>query len=267
MSWIRLDDQIGHHPKFIQAGLSSWIFVGCVGYAQKFLTDGFIPEAAVSSLCGGVKKPLYHVKRLVTSGLLELVKGGYKVHDYHDFNPTAAEVRKKRSQDRARKNSSRIPDGIHSESARIPQNVLARAPASHPIPSHPKEQEIQVISSLVNSAKGKNGSGSGGKEKPMFKGQRFVLFPWQQRELLTTLGAHAETFELFDWLLAVDTKAAENNFVVPKSEWWPWLQQQLLNEARRRGLPIQTTSAKISPERMKRIQEIRDMEASRRPNK
>ena len=50
MAWIRLDDQIAHHPKLLKAGLSSWLWVCCIAFAQKYLTDGFIPLEAVNTL-------------------------------------------------------------------------------------------------------------------------------------------------------------------------------------------------------------------------
>lgn len=135
MAWIRLDDQIGHHPKFLKAGLSSWLWVCCIGFSQKFLTDGFIPDEAVSSVCGGVERPLVHFQKLVKVGLLDRVKDGYQVHDYLLFNDSAEVVKKKREDDKARKHGRPIPTGIQPDSERNPEIVLARAPASHPIRS------------------------------------------------------------------------------------------------------------------------------------
>jgi hypothetical protein len=96
MVWIKLDDQIAHHPKFLQAGpVASWLWVCGNGYCNKFLTDGFIPAAAVKTL-GGIDNAGKLAAVLVAAGLWEKVDGGYHVHDFHDHNPTAAEVRTKR---------------------------------------------------------------------------------------------------------------------------------------------------------------------------
>jgi len=146
VSWIRLDDQIAHHPKFTKAGLSSWLWVCCLGYSQKFLTDGFIPEAAVSSIAGGIERPKIHVTKLVKIGLLDRVDGGYQVHDYLDFNDSATVVRAKRETDRVRKDSERNPNGHKPMSERNPEHVLARAPAPHPIPSHPYQSKRKATS-------------------------------------------------------------------------------------------------------------------------
>ncbi len=48
MVWIRIDDQIAHHPKFMEAGpIASWLWVCGNGYCNKFLTDGFIPATVL----------------------------------------------------------------------------------------------------------------------------------------------------------------------------------------------------------------------------
>jgi hypothetical protein len=96
MVWIKLEDQIAHHPKFLKAGpVASWLWVCGAGYCNKFLTDGFIPAGAVKTL-GGIENAGKLAAVLVQVGLWEKVDGGYQVHDFHDHNPTAAEVRARR---------------------------------------------------------------------------------------------------------------------------------------------------------------------------
>ena len=155
VSWIKLDDQIAHHPKFLKAGLSSWLWVCCIGFAQKFLTDGHIPTEAIATLAGGIDRPQNHIDKLVKVGLLDKVQGGYQVHDYLKFNDSAETVKRKREADRVRKESERNPRGIQAESDRNPESVLARAPASHPIPSHPGLDPI--VSDNQNKQASKNG--------------------------------------------------------------------------------------------------------------
>lgn len=96
MVWIRIDDQIAHHPKFIAAGpVASWLWVCGNGYCNKYLTDGFIPTSALPTL-GGVTNADKWAERLVEVGLWIPAPSGFQVHDFHDYNPTAAEVRAKR---------------------------------------------------------------------------------------------------------------------------------------------------------------------------
>lgn len=103
MVWLRIDDQIAHHPKFIDAGpIASWLWVCGNAYCNKYLTDGFIRSSALGTL-GGVTNAKRWAEVLVKVGLWEAAAGGYRVHDFHDFNPTAQEVRANREWDRRRK--------------------------------------------------------------------------------------------------------------------------------------------------------------------
>lgn len=142
MVWVKIDDQIAHHPKFIKAGpVAAWLWVCGNAYCNKYLTDGFIDAEhlhAVSRVTNSKK----WAERLVDVGLWDRVEGGFQVHDFHDFNPSAEEVRSRRTKDRLRKESARSPNGHHAESAERPS--LAPAPARAPVPSRPvplKEKE------------------------------------------------------------------------------------------------------------------------------
>jgi hypothetical protein len=96
MAWIRLDDQIAHHPKFVKAGaVAAWLWVCGQSYCGRYLTDGFIPCDALSSL-GTVAKPEREAARLVAAGLWDSVDGGWQIHDYHDYQPTREEVERRR---------------------------------------------------------------------------------------------------------------------------------------------------------------------------
>ena len=101
--WVRIDDQIAHHPKFMAAGpIAAWLWVCGCGYCSKYLTDGFIPTSALKNL-GGVANPARWAEKLVEVGLWQHARDGYLVHDFHDYNPTAADVKEKRRRDRERK--------------------------------------------------------------------------------------------------------------------------------------------------------------------
>lgn len=163
--WVRIDDGVPQHPKFLKAGMqASWFWLAGNCYCQKYLTDGFIIEHALISLSPGAPcQELAEV--LVAARLWEKVEGGYQVHDFHDHNPRAAHVKAKREQDRNRKRNSggiytdseRIPDGLHTESERIPDGLhtdseripddASRAPAI-PNPKslipNPKSQSVNT---------------------------------------------------------------------------------------------------------------------------
>jgi hypothetical protein len=88
MPWVKLDDQFADHPKIVACGpLASWLYVCGLGYCCRLLTDGFIPEGQVRKLAD-VEDAKGLAENLVEVNLWERCDGGYRVHDYHDYQPT-----------------------------------------------------------------------------------------------------------------------------------------------------------------------------------
>ncbi len=79
---------------------------------------------------------------------------------------------------------------------------------------------------------------NGRSKRPIFSGQRFVVFDWMLEDMARTLGAHADGFDLHSWFFDLDAAAVDSGAVLAKAEVWPWLQAQLVDEAKRRGLPM-----------------------------
>lgn len=120
MGWVRIDDAFNDHPKFALAGplgLAQW--VAGLAYCNRNLTDGFIPRAVAKRLIDwdGVGWRMWHGDvggagedadglavsgHLVDAGLWDECDGGYVVHDYHEYQPRADEVRAKRAEARDR---------------------------------------------------------------------------------------------------------------------------------------------------------------------
>lgn len=101
MPWVKLDDQFADHPKIIQAGpLAGWLWACGIAYANKYLTDGFIPYAQVRRLADvtDYADPYVLAAKLVEVGLWEQVDGGYLVHDFLEYNPSAAQVKADREE-------------------------------------------------------------------------------------------------------------------------------------------------------------------------
>lgn len=136
--WVKLDDRIADHPKFFDAGRhlgrhgiarAFAVYVAGIAYSNKHLTDGFLSESAVKAFKID-RNPCEIGSVLAFSdvGLWEAVEGGWRIHDYHDHNPKAQEVKDKQGADRDRKRAERAarngsrPAGLHTESS-----ALARA--------------------------------------------------------------------------------------------------------------------------------------------
>jgi hypothetical protein len=103
MTWFKVDDGLAFHAKVVQAGnaaMGLWVRAG--SWSAQQLTDGFIPEQIALTLGGKGQ-----VTALVAAGLWVVVEGGYQIHDYLSYNPTADEVRA----DQARKHEAKVRAG------------------------------------------------------------------------------------------------------------------------------------------------------------
>jgi hypothetical protein len=118
MTWVYLDDHFPEHPKAAEAGpLGRDLFVAGLAYTKRQGTNGFIPAAMLPSLVsfeglavqaeGALMETWEPVTarqvatRLVDVGLLEVAEGGWRIHDYLEWNRTAEEERKLQEERRA----------------------------------------------------------------------------------------------------------------------------------------------------------------------
>jgi len=119
-------ERIGRHGYERALGGAVW----GIAYANLKLTDGFLAAVKVDKRISPQT-----VSALVASGLWDAVEGGYQIHDFLDYNPSAESVKSKQKRDRERKRihagfrdaSTRNPDGIHVDS--IGSHIHARAGA------------------------------------------------------------------------------------------------------------------------------------------
>lgn len=113
--WTKLDDSLLDHEKVFLAGdligrngpaIAIGLYSIGLMWTNKHLTDGHLP-AAVVKRWRHVDNPLRAADAMVSAGLWEKNGNGFIVHDFHDHNPTAEAVKKKREQDRLRKASKK----------------------------------------------------------------------------------------------------------------------------------------------------------------
>ena len=135
---IYLTDEVVVHPKLLKAGArlgeggvsqAFHLYVMGIGYSRRHMTDGFVPDGFVSS-CGVVSKSSLVANALSARGigLWRKVRGGYRIHDYHVYNPKASTVKEKRERDRLRKQAERA--GRNGNLSTM-DTLRTRARASH----------------------------------------------------------------------------------------------------------------------------------------
>jgi hypothetical protein len=102
--WARLDDALIDHAKIFTAGahlgtngaaIAIGMFAVGLIWSNRHLSDGFLPAAVVKRF-PHVERPLKVADALVKAGLWETTEGGFRVHDFHEWNLGHADARAKR---------------------------------------------------------------------------------------------------------------------------------------------------------------------------
>lgn len=144
MTWVKIDDRFYGHRKAMRA----WRTRGALGlhllaltYCASHETDGLVDEAFVAEKLPGVREHDRTVTALIDAGLWEPTDGGWQIHDYLNYNPSAAELAERRRKEAARKAAARAaksrqrPGGHDADSARSPNGVGAESALTRPDPT------------------------------------------------------------------------------------------------------------------------------------
>lgn len=144
MPWVRLDEHFPEHRKILAVGGdAAWLHVCALAYAARNLTDGHIPAAALTRLSDR-RNPSTLASRLVDVGIWHPSPDGdgWQIHDFLDYQPSAAKVRETRDaaaerQRRAREAAAARRSGVTPMSQRDSQRDM---PVSHapPDPTRPE---------------------------------------------------------------------------------------------------------------------------------
>jgi len=88
VSWFRVDDMSAFHKKVLKAGNASWgAFCRMGAHSSHYGLDGFVPNEAATVIATREE-----IDRLLEVGFLTTVEGGFQIHDFLSWNPSAAEV-------------------------------------------------------------------------------------------------------------------------------------------------------------------------------
>lgn len=175
MSWVRIDDGFTDHPKIARIGpIGAWIQLQALCYCNKNLTDGFVPFGIARSFAGRNQRvdernrvwetgehsgmqgkdmaDVDWLQLLCDAGVWEPVPGGYRIHDFDDYQPSKAEVlkererwveRKRRSRGVSRRDSTCDSGESHGPPVPVPVPVPERR--SRSLRSLARETEFQEL--------------------------------------------------------------------------------------------------------------------------
>jgi hypothetical protein len=170
MAWVKLDDGFADHPKIAKVGgFGAWLQIQALCYANRNLTDGFLPWAVarafaghgidmadgstrawrLAQTCGMAGRDLHEVDWpgvLVDAGIWELAPGGYRIHDYDQYQPSKAAVLAERTQWKLRQQRHRgLSRGVSRRESRVSH--------ASPVPVPEEEQKKLAIARKEKSSR------------------------------------------------------------------------------------------------------------------
>lgn len=247
MAWLRVDDGILEHPKFIRAvrvggSAAIHLWLALAAWCSKHLTDGEVPADMLSAIPGprGAKVTAKAYRALGEASLIaRRSDGGVTLVSYLEFNPSRAEVlatrgRKAKSQ-RSYRDREKVAGNAQS-ALPVSSTVSSRAPSpSRPHP-HPHPQDPPVSPPAGDMAK---------RAKPRSKLPQDFAPRAQHQSLATELGVSlADEFPRFR-----DYHAGKGSLM---ADWDSALRTWLRNARRfqrapaaRNGVDTQATLARI----------------------
>ncbi|MGY0023716.1 hypothetical protein ACVHNB_32700 [Streptomyces sp. YJ-C3] len=103
MPWARFDDRFPSNRKVrLLTDGAFRLYVSAICWSAENLTDGVVKTHELR-LVSDVKSSRTRAKQLVEAGLFEVIEGvGWKIHDYHEYNPTAEQAKADRAAKTAR---------------------------------------------------------------------------------------------------------------------------------------------------------------------
>lgn len=190
MTWVRIDDHFDEHPKLAQVGPIGWgVWLAGLAYCNRNLTDGFIPYSIAEGIGGNwtIRVPdenpendreqlwdiarasgmhgedmdtEWIIERLIQAGLWEHCYGGYRVHDYDDYQPTKAEVMAQREQKAkagragglaARRAGAKADATADAQSPAIARGTAEVVAESKPVPVPKPTPIFEVLSEVLGT--------------------------------------------------------------------------------------------------------------------
>lgn len=120
MTYARFDDRFWMHRKVLKVGPNAaWMWAASIGYCNANLTDGFVPRAMLPTLSMvSMARALRLAAKLVDARMWETAEGGWRVHDFVDWNQTAAEVMAAREALSEKRRKAGLAGGLRSGRSR-----------------------------------------------------------------------------------------------------------------------------------------------------
>lgn len=246
MAWVKFSDNFPHHPKVI--GLSNEAFrlhVEAMCHANHYLTDGLITCGAADAMATTIVRalfltvaarasdafhapdpthdlpgPQHVVDELVKAGIWDADKDGFRIHDYHKYQPPREEVEaRQQAEQLARQAGGRLraAGAARDEKGRLlpTKTQLTQLPAQLPPSPGPVPGPVTGTPSPVKA-----------KPSPRREGARFaaptrdeVKSFWKERKLAGDPEDFFDYFENTRWRLSGGKGAVMADWHLAAQRW------------------------------------------------
>jgi hypothetical protein len=239
MAWARIDDGALTHPKIV--GMMDYrdpfhLWIWGIVYTQLHLTDGCIPLEALPPGCQKARRVLEQRKLWDANE-----DGSVRIHDYLSWNDSRETVAANRSlsRERMRKYRQRTNVVVTPDVTRNVTHVTNAVVTEGTIQERSSANVPRgVVQRSISSSEDSGCQTNTRSGRPIFVGQRLTVFEWMFDDIRQILGSYLDDFNLDAWFYELDAKAMRLNLVIPKRDKGVWIQGQLIEEAKRRGLRI-----------------------------
>jgi hypothetical protein len=201
-SFIRIAHAVARHPKFLRTpSAAKWLWVLGIIYSQEVESDGFIPRAALPMLGYVESDVVQAATQLVQVGLWVEVEDGFTIHDYLDYNYSAAQIEQLRTTNRINGSKGGMARAKRSE----PLGEPPAEPPSEMLSEGPKQIRSDPIRSVPRNVHTHSGAlVQRRRANAAFEGTR-VWVPQQcHQNLIQLLNKPDAARELLLWYAAVD---------------------------------------------------------------
>lgn len=118
MPWVRFDDNTPDNPKIDALSDQAFrLWFNSICYANRNLTDGFVPTARVPRLTSNYKHA--YMAELIEAGRWHKEHDGIRIHDYLNSQFSAAQIAEQREREREKKARQRAAGGRKTASTGI----------------------------------------------------------------------------------------------------------------------------------------------------
>lgn len=230
MVWFKVDDGLPSHPKVLSiprgarrvAAIGTWTLAGA--WCSKHPAQGgVIPDGVLDEL--GL--PARAAADLAAVGLWLRVEGGYRFHDFHDYNPTAEQVQDLSDKRSAAGRRGGLASGQKRSKSEAKDEALASS-KTNPVPARPDPTLKQPPTEVVATSRKRAANGTRIPDNWPSEQDKDALWRWAL-DHCPAVAITAETSNWQDWHRAKGDTAKDWN-----ASWRTWMRRAQKDAERHR---------------------------------